>query len=393
MSANKKNAFNQLLIAAGLAVIIILLSPLNWLDFKRGISRDQSLRLEPVIPAPTPWPEPLATPEKVKGIYLTGNTFASASRRDYLIKLVERTELNAVVIDVKDHRGRLAYDPNSPFLATIPTSSIAMANNDYKEILETLQAKNIYTIARITNFQDPAAVASFPELALKNQTGSVWQDFKGMVWLDMTNPASWQIPIEQAKDAALIGFDEVQFDYIRFPTDGNIKQIAYANPPVGKKYHTLAEFYRYLDEQLADLPIPLSVDLFGLTYHHRADSEYDLNIGQRLIDAALYFDYISPMVYPSHYPTGYLGFANPAAHPYEIVNKAMGDGNLIMAQATSSQALSRPWLQDFDLGANYDTNMVRAQIKAADANNTAGWLIWNASNRYTEDAFLTETKQ
>lgn len=378
------------LIAAVLAIFLML--PLNWLNLNlsngNNQARDQQLPKQEI--KTSPYPEPLRTPDKVKGIYLTGNTFASTGRRQYLIDLVDMTELNAVVVDTKDYRGRPAYAPISPFLAKVPTSSIAMANDDYRKILQELQEKNIYTIARITNFQDPAAVDNFPELALKNKNGSIWSDYKGMVWLDMTNPASWQIPVEQAKDAAMIGFDEVQFDYIRFPTDGNLNQIAYANSPIGKKYHTLAEFYRYVDEQLAELPIPISVDLFGLAYHHRADNEYDLNIGQRLADATLYFDYISPMVYPSHYPAGYLGFANPAAHPYEIVNKAMNDGNTIMANTTSSKALTRPWLQDFDLGAVYDANMVRAQIKAADDNNTAGWLIWNASNRYTEDAFLSE---
>lgn len=338
---------------------------------------------------PSKYPTPLPTPDRVKGIYLTGNTFTSKARREYLINLIEQTELNAVVIDTKDHRGRPTYDPLSPLLAKVPTSTVALTSDEYRQILQDLQNKNIYTIARVTTFQDPTAVAAFPELALKNSNGGVWQDYKGVVWLDITNPDAWQIPIEQAKDAALLGFDEVQFDYIRFPSDGNTKQIKYSRPLADgqRKYQILAEFYRQIASELAELPIPISVDLFGLTYHRRADPEYDLNIGQRLADAAIYFDYVSPMVYPSHYPTGYLGFANPAAHPYDVVYKAMSDGNLIMASTTDAIARSRPWLQDFDLGANYDAAMVRAQIRAADENNTAGWLIWNASNRYTEDAF------
>lgn len=331
--------------------------------------------------------KPLPPPDQAKGIYLTGYTFSTTARRNELIKLVEETELNALVIDFKDPSGRLMFEPQIEKLKAIPLSRLALEREQYEKILDELQEKNIYTIARITTFQDDTAVLTFPDLALKNKQGGVWRDWKGVAWLDMTNPLTWEVPIAKAREAAAIGFDEIQFDYIRFPSDGNTNNIQYYNLTTEqKKYQKLTEFYQFMAESLKDSNVPLSVDLFGLTYHRRDNQEYDLGIGQRLIDAAPYFNYISPMVYPSHYPPNYLGFSNPAAHPYPIVNKALMDGNYILAQATSSKALTRPWLQDFNLGAVYTAAMVRAQIQASEENNTAGWLLWNSSNRYTVEA-------
>lgn len=333
------------------------------------------------------YPSALEFPEKVKGIYLTGYTFSNNKRRSELINLIKETELNSVVIDLKDPSGNFMFTPVSEKLKTWSVSPVALSRDDYQNILTDLQNENIYTIARITTFQDPIAVKTFPDLALKNKSGGVWADYKGVTWLDMTDSAVWQLVADQAREAALIGYDEVQFDYIRFPSDGNIKQIQYYNfKEDQKRYETVAEFFKYLKAELKDLSIPLSIDLFGLTYQRRSDPDYDLNIGQRLADAALYFDFISPMVYPSHYPSGFLSFSNPAAHPYEVVNKALKEGNLILETVTTSIASTRPWLQDFDLGANYNAGMIRAQIKAVDENGASGWLLWNARNIYTTSA-------
>lgn len=343
----------------------------------------------PVVITPK-YPPSLPIPKKVKGIYLTGYTFANKKLRDNLVKLIEKTELNSFVIDIKDSAGRLMFTPKSKFLQNIPVSKMSISNEEHKKILSELQEKQIYTIARITTFQDSMAVKTFPDLALKNKWGKIWKNWQGISWLDMTNPKSWEIPVEQAREAALLGYDEIQFDYIRFPSDGNIRQIKYYNLPLGKrKYEILQKFYSHIGKELAELNIPLSIDLFGLTYERRKDPHYDMNIGQRLIDVTKYFDYISPMVYPSHYPEGYLGFSNPATHPYTVIDWAMKAGNSILHQATSTAPQTRPWLQDFDMGANYDAPMVRAQIKASEKNNTAGWLLWNPYNHYTIRALKT----
>ncbi|MDO8669654.1 MAG: putative glycoside hydrolase [Candidatus Buchananbacteria bacterium] len=357
----------------------ISLTPPSFFKANKQVAAEEEVK--------SPYLLALATPDKVKGIYLTGYTFSNNKRRTELVNLIEATELNSLVVDFKDPAGKLMVEPFSEKLKNWPLSPVALDHQDYQDILGSLQAKNIYTIARITAFQDPAAVKAFPDLALKNKAGGVWADYKGVTWLDMTNPGVWQLVAEETKEAALIGFDEVQFDYIRFPSDGNIKQIEYFDFKNGQKKHEIiAEFFKYLKADLKELAIPLSIDLFGLTYQRRNDPDYDLNIGQRLIDAAPYFDFISPMVYPSHYPKGFLSYSNPASHPYEVVRKAMSEGNFILESATSSIAQTRPWLQDFDLGADYNAPMIRAQIKAADENKTAGWLLWNARNVYTAGA-------
>lgn len=337
----------------------------------------------------SPYPKALEVPDKVKGIYMTGYTFSSNSRRNYLVDLIKRTELNSIVIDIKDPSGKFVFPPASEDLQDWPISPVAMEREEYANLLSELQKSGIYTIARIITFQDPMAVKTFPDLVLKNKWGGVWYDYKGVAWMDMTNPEFWKLPVEQAREAALIGFDEVQFDYIRFPSDGATSQIAYHSfEPEKRKYEVLREFFKYISQELSDVPIPLSLDLFGLTYQRRSNEHYDLNIGQRLVDAAPYFDFISPMVYPSHYPSGFLGFKNPAAHPYEVVYKAMSEGGFILASTTDSIASSRPWLQDFDMGANYHAELIRAQIKASNENGVSGWILWNASNNYTEDALL-----
>ncbi len=334
--------------------------------------------------------KPLKTPEKVKGIYMTGYVFSNQILREKLIKLIKETELNSVVIDIKDAQGRIMFKPKSNELKDWPQSPALINYDEYQKKLTELQSENIYTIARITTFQDPEPAKKFNQLTLKTKTGGVWYDYRGLNWFDMTNQGVWDLIIKQTEEAYLIGFDEVQFDYIRFPSDGNLKTIQYKNLKTGqKKYELMNDFYKYLSSGLSDIKIPLSIDLFGLTYWQRDDENYDLGIGQKLTDVGKYFDYISPMLYPSHYYSGVMGFNNPAQHPYEIINKSLKDGIVILTKS-SSTALTRPWIQDFDLGANYDASMIKKQIQACDDNNCSGWLLWNASNKYTESALKKE---
>ncbi len=372
-----------------LSIFIVLLSSIN----KNNISKKMAIITPQIIVADAgqvtkpKFPKRLETPDMVRGIYLTGYTLTNETPRNNLIQLAEKTEINTFVIDIKDSNGKLMFTPNSEVLQPVPISKIGIENDLHKKILSELEEKQIYTIARITTFQDNTAVKTFPELALKNKNGRVWKNWQGIGWLDMTNKESWKIPVEQAKEAVLLGYDEIQFDYIRFPSDGNLWSIKYENlPPEKEKYEILSEFYEYIDEELKETDIPISIDLFGLTYEKWKDKNYDLNIGQRLVDASKYFDYISPMVYPSHYPSGYLGIENPAANPYQVIDWAMKAGNSILGQATSTTPQTRPWLQDFDIGAIYTANLVRAQIDASEKNNASGWILWNPRNRYTTGA-------
>jgi hypothetical protein len=193
----------------------------------------------------------------------------------------------------------------------------------------------------------------------------------------------WDYTIKIAKETEAVGFDELNFDYIRYPSDGDMKNIVLPFADGAKtKADSIKIFFAYLYQNLADLKIPLSVDLFGFVTTHTDD----LNIGQILENAIPYFDFICPMVYPSHYPKGYENYLNPADHPYEIISLAMASSTQRLIAATSSPSKIRPWLQDFDLGADYTAEMIRKEKQAVYDNGLTSWLLWDPANKYTRGA-------
>ena len=209
----------------------------------------------------------------------------------------------------------------------------------------------------------------------------------GLAWVDPASQEVWDYNLEIAKEAIKVGFDEINFDYIRFPSDGNTANIVYPFWD-GKtlKKEIMKRFFEYINQRLEPLGTPISADLFGLTM----SSTNDLGIGQWLENSAPYFDYVCPMVYPSHYPNGFMGFGNPAQHPYEIISTELIKGNERLASLSALNpdlklAKIRPWLQDFDMGAIYDGEMIRLQKKATEDGNGFGWLLWNPKNIYTDD--------
>ena len=322
--------------------------------------------------------DPILTRPKLienKGIYLTAYTAGDKKRRGELIDLIDQTELNSVVIDLKDYSGRIFFDTNIALADQIKSEDVRIP--DLADWLKELKKKGIYTIARIVVFQDPYLAQKMPQIALRAKNGEIWRDYKGLSWVDPTQKFIWDYNLDLAKEAVKIGFDEINFDYIRFPSDGDIKQIVYANLDNSEdKSRAMREFYRYTALTLSFYPVITSADLFGMTLW-RSDG---LNIGQRYEDAAPYFDYISPMVYPSHYPAGFEGFNNPAQYPYEIIYRSL---MRVKDKIPHNQAKIRPWLQDFDLGADYTPEMIKLEKKATNDANGFGWLLWNASNRYT----------
>ncbi|HUV81018.1 MAG TPA: putative glycoside hydrolase, partial [Patescibacteria group bacterium] len=222
----------------------------------------------------------------------------------------------------------------------------------------------------------------------KFKMSSLWLDNAGLAWIDPAAKESWDYNIAIAREVAALGFDEINFDYIRFPSDGNLRDMSFPlwdeNIP---KHSVIKEFFGYLRQELPD--VKLSVDLFGLS----SVSFDDLGIGQIIEDAFEYFDYVCPMVYPSHYAYGFLGYQNPAAYPYEVVKDSMEKalGRLaVFNQSKKVKARLRPWLQDFNLGAVYDAAMVRSEIAAvydAAKDDFSGFMLWNSSNVYTIKAF------
>lgn len=346
---------------------------------------------------------PTPMPALVKGIYVTAQAASVKKRFGHLVDLVDATELNSMVIDVKDGNGELAFVPQDEDLKKFAAAKPVLGN--LADFTAPLRAKDIYLIARVFVFQDPALVKRRPDIAVQRIGGGIWRDRKGVPWVDPSSLDAWKYSVAVAKEAYDGGFDEIQFDYIRFPSDGNLKTIKYAafDPKTRKRVDVINDFFAYLDKELRQKNrIAISADLFGLVMWQH---ESDLGIGQRLEIGARHFDAISPMVYPSHYATGFNGYANPAAHPYEVVRDNMKKGKAVFDALLAERewfkaehpgvvppkvATARPWLQDFDLGADYTPAMVRAQIKAAEEEGASGWLLWNARNVYSESALEKE---
>ena len=317
-----------------------------------------------------------------KAIYSTIWT-AKSKRINDLIRIADETEVNAIVINVKD--GDVSID------------------NTVKNIVLKLHEKNIYAIARIVVFQDASQVNIHPDWYFKKEDGSLWQDNRGWFWLNPSNEETWRYNIEIAKAAIEAGFDEINFDYIRFPVFSKNENVMF--PPNNKvilKNVVIDNFADYLTSELKkyDPNITLSVDLFA----YNMLKTDDLGIGQKFTELYDYFDYVSPMIYPSHYISGNFGFDNPAEHPYEVVLGTIEKGKKqlweksIIEVGTSTMVIVkpvfekhlkklRPWLQDFNIGAMYNGDMIRKEKQAVyDAGLTAGWLLWNPRNVYTERA-------
>lgn len=349
------------------------------------------------------------TPNQVKALYMTSWVAGTPSFRKKVIDIIDRTEINSVVIDIKDYTGKISFDVEDPYLIKIGASEKRIP--DIKEFVKTLHDKNIYVIGRISVFQDPHLVGKRPDLAVRKASDkSVWKDHKGISWLDAGSKEVWDYVIAIAKESHRIGFDELNFDYIRFPSDGNMNDISYpfseekilADKEHGKAI-VMENFFRYLSFKLKkETGAPISADLFGMT----TTNSDDLNIGQVLERTLPYFDFVAPMVYPSHYPKTFNGFSNPAANPYEVVKysmdfavkRAVALDNVGVATTsplftkTTSKSVKklRPWLQDFDLGATYTAEMVRKQIQATYDSGLTSWMLWDAANTYTESALLSK---
>lgn len=316
--------------------------------------------------------KPLANPpETIKAVYATSWSAGSAKKINYLINLIKETDLNAIVIDIKAFDGVIAYE-------RIPKIN---------SLIKRLHDENIYVIARITVFQDPILAQNRPELAVKSKNGGLWLDRNKLAWIDPAAQEAWDYNIAIAKEAARRGFDEINFDYIRFPSDGEIEDMVFPfyNATTTLKRTVIQNFFRYLRAQLADVRI--SADVFGQT----TVNYDDMGIGQVIEDAYENFDYVAPMIYPSHYISGFIGYPNPAEHPYEIVKYSMDSA---IGRLKDPSTKLRPWLQAFDLGAIYTPEMVQRQIKAVYEAATAtpavinGYMLWNPSNVYSEESIL-----
>ncbi len=323
----------------------------------------------------------LEKPKYVRGIYLTAASAGSDTYRQKLITNLQKGYINSVVIDIKDYSGYILYDSQIAEVNDIKAKKIRM---DVRQVIDDFHAADIYTIARQTVFQDPVLAEARPELAFHNKNGAIWYDNKKLAWLDPAKEKVWEYNLNIAKEAVALGFDEINFDYMRYPSDGPMSSLAYNLPTDQQKYDVMKSFYQYLSRNLSGLT-NLSIDMFGLVMDN-TKGNYDLNIGQRLIDALDYFDDISPMMYASHYPKNYLGYTNSAEHPGQVVAYGL---DIASSTTENRRAKIRPWLQAFSIGAVYDQEKIKAQIKATEnASSTSGWLFWNARNVYADYMFV-----
>jgi hypothetical protein len=342
-----------------------------------------ALAEEPASPPHVP------LPDEVRGVYWTAATAGSA-RADELLAYMKDTGLNAAVIDLKMDDGELAFMPDDPALAPYVQEKLGIADLD--AVLAKLKDAGVYRIARIAVMRDGAFVSAHPELGMRWSGGGLWRDKIGSLWADPAAPEVAAYALALGKEAYARGFDEIQYDYVRFASDGAIRSIVY---PVwdGKKtkIEVMREFFEAVGDPLRNAGIPVSFDMFGMTF----ENTHDFNIGQRLLDAYPHADFVSPMTYPSHYANGFQGYANPALFPYEVPKhsfdsgKAMLERELGIPQETSAPHI-RPWLQDFDVGATYTAARIEAQIKAARDAGCSGWMLWNARNVYEPADYLRE---
>ena len=321
------------------------------------------------------------TPETVKALYMSSWVAGNKKLRDNLVRIVDTTELNSIVIDIKDYTGRISFLSDNPALKSVGSGENRIP--DVKEFIGELHDKGIYVIGRISAFQDSYLVHKQPEYAVTTKAGAVWKDYKGVSWLDVSAKPVWDYLALIGDESYAVGFDEINFDYIRFPSDGNMMDIAYPFSQNKLKSAALKDFFAFVDNHFRSKGVPISADLFGMT----TSNTDDLGIGQILENALAHFDYVAPMVYPSHYPKNFMGIPVPATKPYEIIKYSMEAGVKRAVAASTTPLKLRPWLQDFTIeGVAYSPEMVRAQIQATYDVGLTSWMLWNASNKYMEGA-------
>lgn len=332
---------------------------------------------------PPPWAASVRH-ESVRAVYLSSHA-AAGKTFDHLLDRIGTTELNAFVIDLKDANGRLSFTPSDPTLK--PYAPKRPTIPDLEERVQRVRDRGGFTIARFSVFQDTSYAERNPADAIKRSDGrTIWRDGIGGAWLDPTSRRVWVYAAALSREAKAQGFDEVNLDYIRFPSDGpEFSSIRYPHWD-GKtlKRHVIQAFAVFIDREVRQQGIPVSADLFGLVFWAKGD----LGIGQNLEDLAPYFDVLAPMVYPSHYRRGFLGKANPARFPYEVIRATLDRGRERLAAIPEDRRpIVRPWIQDFDLGAPYGDAEVRREQEASTDAGAVGWMIWNPRGRYSEGAF------
>ena len=323
----------------------------------------------------------VATPP-IHAIHLTASAAGSKKYRKRLDKLFQETIINAVVIDLKEEGGEV-YVPGVK--AAERAGSYRREIPNLADRVAELKKQHIYTVGRIVVFKDNIMPRKNPSLAVHNTNGDLWFDRKHTSWLDPYNRDAWRYILLISLEASKLGFDEIQYDYIRFPTDGALKQMKFSKPySRTAASRALVDFLAEARQLLHPLGTKISIDVFGLT----TSVNTGMGIGQLMGPMAEQVDFVCPMTYPSHYAKGEYGIPNPNDQPYRTVSFAMRDA--IKTLGPQGIQKLRPYLQDFSLkgrGIPYRVKEVRAQIQAAADMNILSWSLWNANCHYTTEAF------
>ncbi len=329
-------------------------------------------------------PNPLAA--EVRGIYLTAYTAGKTDAFRNLVELVDSTALNAMVINIKDEQGRATYD--TQVQAFQDAGAVSVQIHDIEGLLRIAKAYNIYTIGRLVTFEDSTLPRYNPDLAVKRPDGSLWRDQAGNAWSDAFRSEVWDYNLALAEEAAQLGFNEIQFDYVRFPTDGDTRNTIFSQPNGPNNFNrvrAITEFLNLARERLSPYGTLISADVFGIILSTKVDT----SLGQVLEDITPAVDYLSPMIYPSHYGPGHFGLSSPDAAPYLTIRGALTDA--LERLGSSAKDKMRPWLQDFSLYNHYGPEQVLDQIRATHELGIKGWLLWNPANVYTVAALRAYT--
>jgi hypothetical protein len=341
--------------------------------------------IEPVKPTKKSSSAPIISTETIKeirGIHITSWGAGSKKLRSKLLEKVDNSIINTIIVAIKETDGRV-YIPGVD-IANVYGSTLKAIPRP-KEMIEDFNKRNLYKIARIVLFKDRFLAEAFPQWAVKNPDGDLWRDRKGGVWMDPYNRIVWNYNIQIAKRAAKLGFDEIQFDYVRYPSDGDITQCRYSKPHSSTAaVKNIANFLKYAKKHLKGHNVKISAAVFGLT----TSAKTDMGIGQDIKVIAANTDFVYPMMYPSHYAPGYYGLKDPDSEPFKVISKGLSDA---LQKLKKDYYKVRPYLQDFSIGHKYGPHEVRAQILAAKFKSLKSWILWNPSNRYNWKALTPQS--
>jgi hypothetical protein len=321
-----------------------------------------------------PKPQPRTLPPEMRGIHVTMALASLDGKINEYLRLTPEG-LNTIELDVKDETGEVAF--RRPAVPLARETGAAKRYYDPYEVARQVHARGVYLVGRIVVFEDPILSDQKPQYAIRTSDGGVWQTAGGLGWVNPYDVHVWKYVTDLGEAAAKAGFDEIQFDYVRFPTDGDLSNAVFAGAGHKSKARTIADFLKYASSRLRPLGVRVSADVFGLS------ATRNMKIGQRPDRIARYLDAIYPMVYPSHFGPGEYNIDNPNAQPGRTVALALRDFDVAL-RGTETRLV--PWLQDFSLGRTYTLDDVRDQIQATRDAGAEGFLLWNAGGVYTRAA-------